>query len=179
MASLAYKELVKSYVALNGRSSPQDRIFACPADTFYYDMIKDSRGFYNIWTNVFQGQHEQPGYDYSSYWFNGFNFHTNDNGQRASWLGISGRNIASIKDPVRTVLVAESPAFYPYSWHQPGTPIQLAPGEDPRFNDAKDMVSFVDGHESYIKIYYRAVPGNLFSCFYDPPGGYDYKWSGD
>ena len=47
------------------------------------------------------------------------------------------------------------------------------------FLDAKDVVGFVDGHASYIKMYYAEVPGNLFSVFYDPPAGYDYKWSGD
>lgn len=173
MASLAYKELMKSYVGLKGPSSAQDSIFACPADTFYYDQLKDSHGFYNIWTNVPQSQHEQRRYDYSSYWFNGFNFHTNDNPELASWLGIAGRKLASIKDPAKTVLVAESPAFYPYSWHDPRL------GEGPMFNDANDMVGFVDGHVRYIRIYWPEVPGNLLACFSDPPAGYDYKWSGD
>lgn len=179
MPSLGYKELMKSYVGLNGRSSPQDRIFACPADTFCYSMMRDRNGFFNIWTNAFQGQHEQQRYDYSSYWFNGFNFHTNDNPQAASWLGIAGRKMSSIKDPTKTVLVAETSAFFPYSWHQPRTPLQLSADEQPMFLDAKNTVSFVDGHVNYIKIYYEEVPGNLFSCFYDPPAGYDYKWSGD
>ncbi len=172
-ASLAYKELVKSYLGLRGHSSAQDRVFACPADTYYYDQIKDSRGFYNPWTRVSHGQHEQGRWDYSSYWFNGFNFHTNDNPELASWLGISGRKLASIKDPAKTILVAEAPAFYPYSWHHP------IPGEGPMFNDAQDVVSFVDGHASYIKIYWPEVPGNLFACFSDPPAEYNYKWSGD
>jgi hypothetical protein len=70
------------------------------------------------------------------------------------------------------VLVAEAPAFFPYSWHQPRR------GEGPMFNDAKDTVGFVDGHASYIKIYYEEVPGYL-ACFYDPPAGYEYKWTGD
>jgi prepilin-type N-terminal cleavage/methylation domain-containing protein len=173
MPSLAYKKLMKSYVALKGPSSPRDRIFACPADTYYYDQLKDSRGYYNIWTNVPHGQHEQRRYDYSSYWFNGFNFHTNDNPEAAAWLGIAGRQLASIKEPARTVLVAESPAFFPYSWHEP------KPGEGPMFNDASNVVSFVDGHASYLKIYWPEVPGNLLACFSDPPAGYGYKWSGD
>src|SRR6266700_6095113 len=33
-----YKNWMKSYVGLNGASSPQDKSFACPADTFYYDV---------------------------------------------------------------------------------------------------------------------------------------------
>lgn len=176
---IVYKDLMKSYVGSNGQSSPQDRVFTCPADTFYYVMIRGSNGFYNQWTTVFRGQHEQAAWDYSSYWFNGFNIHTKDNPQGAAWLGIAGRKIASLKAPAKTVLVAESPAFSPYSWHQPRNPILLPPGESPLFNDAKDMVGFVDGHVSYLKIYYQEVPGNLWSCFYDPPTGYDYKWSGD
>jgi prepilin-type N-terminal cleavage/methylation domain-containing protein len=179
MPSLGYKELMKSYVGLNGRSSAQDRVFACPADTFCYFQMRDHRGFFNIWTNTSTGQHEQAAWDYSSYWFNGFNYHTNDNPQRASWLGIAGRKLASIKDPAKTVLVAETPAFFPYSWHQPRKPIRLSAGEQPMFLDAKDNLGFVDGHVSYIKMYYEEIPGNLLACFYEPPAGYDYKWSGD
>src|SRR5437763_928292 len=33
----AYKQLMKHYVGLPGASSPQDKLFACPADVFYYD----------------------------------------------------------------------------------------------------------------------------------------------
>ena len=41
-------------------------------------------------------------------------------------------------------------------------------------------MSFVDGHASYIKIYWNGTPGpDGFSAFYEPPGGYDYKWSGN
>src|SRR5438046_2639391 len=32
-----YKDLMKSYVGLNGASSQQDKVFACPADVFHYD----------------------------------------------------------------------------------------------------------------------------------------------
>ena len=34
--AIFYKRLMKSYVGLNGASSSQDKMFACPADTFYY-----------------------------------------------------------------------------------------------------------------------------------------------
>ena len=37
------------------------------------------------------------------------------------------------------------------------------------------MVSFVDGHVDFIKIYYQGY----LAIWYDPPAGYDYKWSGD
>ena len=51
------------------------------------------------------------------------------------------------------------------------------------FNDALDMVSFVDGHVSYIKIYWNTnlvgarYPIQMMSGTYDPPAGYDYQWS--
>ena len=41
------------------------------------------------------------------------------------------------------------------------------------------MISFVDGHVSYIKMYWRgtALPASL-AADYDPPPDYDYQWSG-
>src|ERR1035441_7813618 len=35
--NIFYKRLVKNYVGLQGASSPQDKLFACPADAFGYD----------------------------------------------------------------------------------------------------------------------------------------------
>jgi prepilin-type N-terminal cleavage/methylation domain-containing protein len=169
-----YKKLMKSYVGLNGASSSRDRLFACPADTFYYDLLPNGLGY------VPQGFHEQSFSDYSSYAFNGgttnpvFGFRT---------PGLAGRKISSIKDPAKTVLVAEIPALFPFSWHQPKRPDSVG---TPLFSDAKNMVSFVDGHVSYIKIYWntnRILSGGISylttATDYDPPAGYDYKWSGD
>jgi len=45
-------------------------------------------------------------------------------------------------------------------------------------NIARNVVSFADGHLNYIKIYWNADYGYP-SAFYDPPVGYDYKWSAD
>lgn len=178
---IAYKELVKNYVGLRGASSPQDRIFACPADTFYYDW---QRG------RVSQSHHDQAIFDFSSYTFNGMNlaaFPTDSapapGFQKINLPGIGGRQLDSIKHPARTVMVAESPAFYPYSWHEP-RPAQPG-GVQPRgialFNNAKNMVGFVDGHVAYIRIYWGNIKtnGGFMACFYDPPANYDYQWSGD
>jgi prepilin-type N-terminal cleavage/methylation domain-containing protein len=66
-----YKEVMKSYVGLIGASSARDKVFACPKDTFYYDV---SGGF----QRVSKGLHEQ-GPDYLSYAFNGGNARTNSN----------------------------------------------------------------------------------------------------
>lgn len=161
-----YKKLMKSYVGLHGASSPQDQLFACPADKFFYAMASGNFEY------VRQSMHEQTFSDFSSYAFNGGNARTNSNAP-----GIAGRTISSIRNPVRTVLVAETSAFAPWSWHQPKKP---SPGEAPMFNDARSMVSFVDGHISYIKIHWGGnnPPGSL-ALHHDPPLGYDYQWSGD
>jgi prepilin-type N-terminal cleavage/methylation domain-containing protein/prepilin-type processing-associated H-X9-DG protein len=177
---IGYKELMKQYVSLHGASSPEDKIFACPADTFYYDW---ARGY------VPRSHHDQSLFDFSSYTFNAMNLATLPTNitpvgaKQIIWPGIGGRTLSSIRHPARTVLVAESPAFFPYSWHEP-RPYQHG-GIQPRgivlFNDAKNVVSFADGHVAYIKIYWGNIVtnGGFMSCFYDPPAGYDYQWSGD
>jgi hypothetical protein len=73
----------------------------------------------------------------------------------------------------------EAPAVFPYSWHRP-----QSPGSAPAFNDARDIVSYVDGHLDYIKIYWNSTllyPNQSASlaAYYDPPPGYDYQWSGN
>ena len=164
-----YKRLVKNYVGLNGSSSPQDKLFACPADTFYYD--------YPSLAYESQSLHDQLDSDYSSYGFNGGNADTNPppaNLGEASYPGIFGPKLSSIKDPAKTVLLAEGPAFFPFSWHQP----QKLPAGQYGMNDSKNVVSFVDSHVSYIKIYWN-TNFNMTTCNYNPPAGYDYKWSGD
>ena len=88
-----YKSWMKSYVGLNGASSPQDTLFACPADTYYY--IDYDR--------ISQGRHTQPQYNYSSYAFNAGNIRINPN----QFPGIAGRKLTSIKPPSKTILVAE------------------------------------------------------------------------
>jgi prepilin-type N-terminal cleavage/methylation domain-containing protein len=159
-----FKEVMKHNVGLRGPPSPQDKIFACPADTFYYDPGYVPLGF-----------HEQAFTDYSSY---GFNAGTADP-VLGHTPGIAGLKISSVRDPVKTILVMELPALFPYSWHQRKVSIS-------QFNDAKNMTSFVDGHVNFIKIYWntnQVVRGGASyvtdAMDYDPPGGYDYKWSAD
>ena len=143
---------------------PMTNLFVCPADKFYYDATGNF-GF------VAQRLHETSVSDFSSYAFNGGNT-TNSN-----TLGIAGKSVTSIKEPAKTVLVAEFSAFVPWSWHQP---TKTAADELPMFNNTKNMVSFVDGHVSYIKSFWGGnnPPGSL-ALHHNPPAGYDYKWSGD
>jgi prepilin-type N-terminal cleavage/methylation domain-containing protein len=161
---VGYKVYVKKYLGLKGRLSPQDKIFACPADLFHY-YYPSNQGC--TLTNA--PLHDDKECDYSSYLYNGMNLPAVFSVPR---LGIAGLKLASIKEPAKTVLAAEEPAFYPYSWHEPKLNKGLM------FNDAKDMVGFVDGHVSYIKIYW-CEPSGLITCCTNPPAGYDYKWSGD
>ena len=165
-----YKTLVQSYVGMKGLPSPQDKLFACPADTFRY------------WTHggvaVFSptGRHESSLQNYSSYAFNGINKDITNSSGSGSILGIAGQKFSSIKHPDKTVLVLEQPAFFPYSWHMPKQPIS-----NPNscfFNNSKNMVSFVDGHVSLIEMYWNGQAGSLASS-YNPPAGYNYQWSGD
>lgn len=175
-----YKRLMENYVGLNATSSPKAKLFQCPADTFYYTV-----------TNGFIVAKNEPIYgqsfvDYSSYGFNGANLDTNRNiffmkrfGLDLGRFGIGGKTISQIKHPSKTILVADAPAFSPYSWHNPRRPFTST---NYQFNDAMNMVSFVDGHASYVKIFWTntiSLGAKLSASFQNPPEGYDYKWSGD
>jgi prepilin-type processing-associated H-X9-DG protein len=161
-----YKELVKGYVGLKGVASAQDKVFACPADRFFYSY--DTKMVY-----LAESIHDQSWSDYSSYGYNGLGGTTNTSSvlpDQTTSPGLFGWKLGAIRDPVKTILVAELSAFWPFSWHEP------RPGWS--FNDAQNMVGFADGHVSYIKMYYN-TNYYLSTCRYDPPAGYEYKWSGE
>ena len=168
----AYKEFMKGYVGLNGTSSAQDKLFACPADSFYPNFVDiNSHG---PWYYVRQSLHKQPILDFSSYAFNGGDNTTRKIGSiSVTRPGLGGVKLSSIKHPSRTVLVTEVSALVPWSWHEPSSRLY--------FNDVKTMVSFADGHVSYLKIYWDSTPlpgnGVKFALGADPPAGYDYQWS--
>lgn len=164
-----YKELVKNYLGLRGTSSAQDKPFACPADKFFPSFLYPNG---TNWTRVEKSLHDDAVFDYSSYAFNG-----GDNVSRTfgttnhySLPGLTGLKVSSIKHPERTVLVAEASALAPWSWHQPSPHLI--------FSDAQNVVSFADGHASYIKIFWDSTPlpdgGVSFAIGYNPPAGYDY-----
>jgi hypothetical protein len=156
---------MESYVGINWPSSERDRIFACPADTFYYPEFAAPR--------VSRTHHSQAQYDYSSYAFNAGNYHTN-------FAGIAGIRLSSIRDPVKTVLVMEATALWPYSWHRPAREPDYI--NESHFNNARDIVCFVDGHVSYIRMYLdtkHVSIGHEEAWHYNPPAGYDYKWTAE
>src|SRR5205085_1444995 len=111
----AYKELIKGYVGQNTASSPEDRLFSCPADTYHYDFTATSTSAYAY---VGQAVHRQAWSDYSSYGFNGGNTRSNKI-TGVTYPGIAGSRLSSIQSPSRTILLAELPAYYCFSWHNP------------------------------------------------------------
>jgi prepilin-type N-terminal cleavage/methylation domain-containing protein/prepilin-type processing-associated H-X9-DG protein len=168
-AFTAYVKLMKSYVGVTSSSPARAKVFACPADTFYYDIPTMARAY-----RIPKPLHDQPESDYSSYAFNGGNF-LFGNHLIPRWPGVAGRRLSSVKEPSKTLLVLEFPALVPYSWHQPAA----TPGHH---NNARCMVSFVDGHVSYLKMYWdsaNAKGAHLEAWQYDPPAEYGYKWSGE
>lgn len=162
-----YEALIKSDVGLGGAIS-NSALFACPADNFFYsDAYANSL--------VPQSAHSQAHFNYSSYAFNAGNIFVITN----RWPGIAGGKMNSIKEPTKTVLVNDLPAYAPFSWHQPQ---RLSSGLVAGMNNSKNMIGFADGHVSYVKIFYDEVnvaTGHDQAWQYDPPAGYDYKWSGD
>ena len=131
------------------------------------------------WQYVRSSLHDQPVFDYSSYAFNGGDNTTRKFGTTDQFSittrGLSGVKFSSVRNPTRTVLVGEVSALAPWSWHDPSPQLQ--------FGDARNMISFVDGHVRYIKIYWNSKRypngGVSLALDYDPPGGYDYQWSPD
>jgi prepilin-type N-terminal cleavage/methylation domain-containing protein/prepilin-type processing-associated H-X9-DG protein len=168
--AIFYRRLVNNYVGIRGDSSSQDKLFACPADTFHYvfpDMDFEPRGW-----------HEEFDSDYSSYGFSGCNGSPYNPPpaflNESSYPGVFGRKQSSIKDTAKTLLVLEICGLYPWSWHQP----QKLPADVSGIADSKSTVCYVDGHVSYIKIYMSPTNG-MTSLNYDPPEEYDYKRSAD
>ena len=156
-----YKNLMKSYVGLHGEPSPLDKIFDCSADTFCYTPG-------NVPEYRSQSSYEFYEPVYTSYIFNGANTATEPR------PGIAGLKLSSIIEPVKTDVVTEQAASWPWSWHEP----KKLPAGVEGVNNAKDMVGFADGHVNYVKIYWDAELDSR-SFNYDPPAGYEYKWSGN
>jgi prepilin-type N-terminal cleavage/methylation domain-containing protein len=167
----AYDPLMRSYAGLSGAPSPQDKLFACPADTYYYHGN-------GVRVLIPRSRHRQTNTSFSSYVFNAgnaaFRFPCSFPGM---FPGIMGSKLSSIKNTARTVLVGEFPAWDGYSWHQP-----LFSAKHYSYNNARDVLSFADGHVSYTKMYCGSNnPSHTFQLplSFDPPGEYNYEWSGN
>jgi prepilin-type N-terminal cleavage/methylation domain-containing protein/prepilin-type processing-associated H-X9-DG protein len=154
-----YKESLEPYLTQHGSNS-QVTVFACPADDFNCDdpVIQNLFSFQPPVSG--RSFHRQPTTHYSSYFFNGL---APDNPETRS----GQKPFSSAREPSRVMLVGEISGAFGLSTHERRQPYQ--------FNNARNMMSFVDGHVSFISIYWDGVKGfDGIAYFYEPPPGYNY-----
>jgi prepilin-type N-terminal cleavage/methylation domain-containing protein len=157
----SYKQILLPYLSRNG-SGTTDKIFTCPADNFdcTLPVIQDAFLFDHV-SGI--GFSHLPETYYSSYFFNG---EADDTPTR-----MAGKPFSSVRDPSRLFMVGEFSAAIALSAHEKK--------QQNQFNDAKNVAGFVDGHVSFIPIYWNGTNGiDGFPVFYDPPKGYAYTWFG-
>jgi len=157
-----YRENIQPILSRNGVGT-NDQVFTCPADNFDCTMPVIQDWFQ---PDVVRGRgfHQLKQTDYSSYIFNGEAANslaagTNENARSTA------KSFSMVREPSRLVLVCEVPAVMALSAHDRK--------EAGQFNDAKNVVGFVDGHVSFIPIYWN---GGALPSEYNPPPQYSYIW---
>jgi prepilin-type N-terminal cleavage/methylation domain-containing protein len=161
--SFGYKESVKPYLGQSSASSVNDKVFVCPGDDFdlngpiadWFLQEPGGRSFHRqVWTR------------FSSYAFNAESRGTGGD------FGMAQKVFSSVREPSKTVLLGEISGFAGLSTHKRKAKLQFA--------DAQNVMSFVDGHVSFIKMYWNGTPAlEGFPFFYEPKPGYEYRWSGN
>ncbi len=160
---VTFKDSIQDYLVRGGAQTNQ-QVFCCPADDFDCDdpAIRD---LFSFWTPAPSGKgfYQQAATHYSSYFFNG-----EAPGEQTTRA--AEKPFASVREPSRLILVGELSGAFGLSAHDRKEPYQ--------FNNARAVMSFVDGHVSYVRMYWNGVKGfDGVSAFYEPPLGYDYKWT--
>jgi prepilin-type N-terminal cleavage/methylation domain-containing protein len=172
-----YKDSIEPYLGQAGNFQTNDVLFACPADNFNMDRIIGNwfvaLSFANHVTGT--GFYRQPFTHYSSYFLNpGARSQPSmvpksHAGTNVTSAGVDYKAFDNIREPSKTVLMGEISGGVGLSSHTRRKPFQ--------FPDAQNVMSFVDGHVSYIRIYWHGRDGpESMPWYYDPPTGYDYKW---
>ena len=163
----AYRQSIQPYLGHGTNSAVNDKLFACPADNF--DLDGPIGKWLNDPTAHGKSFHQQASTEYSSYFFNGDARGTN--GMNAP-VNLAGKLFDAVRQPDRTVLIGEISGGICLSAHEHKERLQ--------YQNARNIMSFVDGHISYIKIYWNGRPGVAgVGYFYEPPDGYEYKWTGN
>lgn len=155
-----YQESILPYLQRNG-SITNYQLFACPADDFncttpviedfFYPQVATGHGFHHL---------KQT--DYSSYLFNGEAAKSND-------PRVTQKAFSRVRDSSRLILECEISGVLGLSAHDRKSTRQS--------NNAKNVVAFVDGHVSFIPIYWNGKTGaEDLPVAYNPPAGYDYVW---
>ena len=148
-----YTDQLRGILGLSGPASSADKVLACPEDRGYDEGAEQPTPFC-----------QSKKHNYTSYVFNGVNL--------PSMPNVADRELASIKDPARTLLVMEWVAHAPLSWHRSRT----GRANTPFYNDAECVVGFVDGHAALLPIHYDGLNAAYTR---DPAPGYGYKYSAD
>jgi prepilin-type N-terminal cleavage/methylation domain-containing protein len=159
-----YKESLRPDLWRN-HPPTSDSVFECPADDFNCDdsvlmdiLLQHGSG---------KGFYRQAFTHYSSYFFNGA---APEEAQPLQHMG--QKPFATVHYPSRVVLVGELSGACALSTHERKEPYQ--------FNNARNVMSFVDGHVSFIPIYWNGAKGfDGIAYLYEPPATYEYKWSGN
>ncbi len=155
-----YKTSILPYLVRNG-SETNDAVFTCPSDDFNCSMqaVQDFFLFDNVSGIGFHHLNETL---HSSYFFDG---------EADDVPRLNGKPFSTVREPSRQVLIGELSAAIGLSAHERKQPAQ--------FNNAKNVLGFVDGHVSFVPIYWDGTNGiDGMPVFYDPPPGYDYTWFG-
>jgi type II secretory pathway pseudopilin PulG len=157
-----YRDSIQSYLSRAGIRT-NDPVFACPADNFDCTKPPIQQVFSpNVVTG--RGLDHLSQTDFSSYGLNGEVPQSPDAIQNGG-VRATGKPFSSVRQPSRLVLECEFSSTLGLSAHEPR--------ESQQFNNAKNVIGFVDGHVSFIPIYWN---GAEMPAFYNPPGGYDYLW---
>jgi prepilin-type N-terminal cleavage/methylation domain-containing protein/prepilin-type processing-associated H-X9-DG protein len=133
-----YKELLKTYVGITAQSSINDSLFQCPKD----------RGWKGVSTQWINPLWTYQNLDYGSYNYNGIN------NTQPTTNNLLNTKLAEIRHPTRTWMIAEWCFTWAYSWHD-----SLTGTKNVSYNNAIANVSFVDGHASIIRAFYKAADG--------------------
>jgi len=109
--------------------------------------------------------YQSPETHFASYGFNGLSL---GNGN----YRLANRKFTTVRDPAKTMMIGEIAGGMALSWHDPSPQGQ--------HNNALSVAGFVDGHVRYTKIHWNGNAGATnYPFYYDPPAGYDYKWTPD
>ncbi|MFM1770201.1 MAG: hypothetical protein RJA22_2730 [Verrucomicrobiota bacterium] len=149
-----YREQVKGYLGLRGAASPEETVFGCPSDRGYGDEAGRPVPFRLDRKHLF-----------TSYVFNGVN-------HVPGLPNIAGRQLSSLRNPARTLLVLEWTAHAPLSWHRSRT----GRANTPFYNNAESVVAFADGRVALIPIHHDGLNPAYTR---DPVNGYAYQFSGE
>ncbi len=158
-----YKDSLQPYLSRSAAAT-NDTVFACPADDWNSEdpMIRELLLLMSEKTSG-RGFYRQEFSHHTSYFFNGLAPDEPD-------TRMGGKPFSSTRQPSRLVLQGEISGAISLSTHERNEPYE--------FNNAKNVMSFVDGHASFIPMYWNGIKGfGNSSFFYEPPAGYDYEWS--